>query len=69
MIRLFYLGVKELVIYNYGAGALDDAKKTILSYIIEVLESGEIKRVLERFHKFVDWISKEEHIDMYGIEL
>ena len=34
-----------------------------------MIEKGEMRTYTEQFHVFVDWISKEENIDLIGLEL
>lgn len=38
-------------------------------YLLEIYHSGEMQKMLTRFHEFADWIVKEENYDMLGIDL
>lgn len=68
-LRLIYLGLNLLALKTLGIDIWDEIIDKTEIYLLELLESGEIKLMLARFHHFVDWLSKEENVDMIGIEL
>lgn len=68
-IRLIYLGINELMYQKYEVNIWEQLIDKTEIYLLELLNSGEIRLMLTKFHNFADWISKEDNIDMAGIEL
>ena len=69
LIRLIYLGINGLMYNAYGINIWEVLIDQTEIYLLELLNSGEIRLMLAKFHNFADWISKEDSIDMVSIEL
>jgi|LauGreDrversion4_2_1035121.scaffolds.fasta_scaffold766295_1 hypothetical protein len=64
--RMVFIATRGYLSKTYGFDVWQDTKNITEGYLMEQIERGDI---LAKFHAFVDWISKEENIDMVGFEL